>query len=691
MCVLTDFADLEISLNKADGSKYSVEMRFTQPNSDADTQVGADIPITVEFDLSGLPDLIADPLEYGKTLSDSLFASESLRTGFALARTSADTAKAQLHVRLLIGPSAQELNSLYWETLIDPGDKTSQLFTNENIPFSRYLASSDWRSVQLRAKGDLKALAVASNPSDLAAYKLEAVDVGAELARAKAALGSIPVAELGAAEPCTLNALMQKLRDGVDILYLAAHGTAGAGGEPRIWLQSDDGKAAITTAEDIVARIKELQVQPRLIVLASCQSAGKGSGPVLQAFGPQLAMAGVPAVIAMQGNISMEGVSQFMPVFFSELYKDGQIDRALAVARGTVRATPDFWKPVLFMRLKSGRVWYTPGISETGEQFDKWPAIIASIQADQCPCTPILGAGLYEPLAGSVQQMAESLSVQFSFPLSAYLRDSMPHVTQYISVNQDINTLFMRVNGLIRSALQGRFMADLPDALKTPNAGLLELFSAAGAKARERDPSEQHKVLASLPFRIYITTNPDNLMADALKEAGKAPEVVICPWSDRFYADSVYDREPGYIPTKDRPLVYHLFGHLSVPDSMVLTEDDYFEFLIGFTANKKRTPAIIPPAILRVFTDSALLILGFHLDDWAFRALFRTVVVQQGSARRGRYSHIGVQMEPDDIRNQNPIRARQYLEKYFGQTEINLYWGNSQEFLAELARQWKPV
>jgi hypothetical protein len=180
-------------------------------------------------------------------------------------------------------------------------------------------------------------------------------------------------------------------------------------------------------------------------------------------------------------------------------------------------------------------------------------------------------------------------------------------------------------------------------------------------------------------------------MADALKEAGKAPEVVICPWSERFYAESIYDREPGYLPSKERPLVYHLFGHLSVPDSMVLTEDDYFEFLIGFTANKKRTPPVIPPAVLRAFTDSALLILGFHLDDWDFRAMFRTVMVQQGGSRRARYSHVGVQLEPDDTHNLNPARARKYLEKYFGQAEINLYWGKSQDFLGELAHQWKPV
>jgi hypothetical protein len=40
-----------------------------------------------------------------------------------------------------------------------------------------------------------------------------------------------------------------------------------------------------------------------------------------------------------------------MPVFFGELLKDGQIDRAFAVARGKVRQQPDSWMPALFLRL----------------------------------------------------------------------------------------------------------------------------------------------------------------------------------------------------------------------------------------------------------------------------------------------------------------------------------------------------
>lgn len=685
---MTDIADLEMSLNKAVGGKYSVELRFTLPKSDAETRIGADVPILAEFDLATLQGLIGDPAEHGKLLTGSLFADEKLRTGFAQARASAGA--AVLRVRLVVGSGAPELNTVYWETLLDPADQKAQLFTNENILYSRYLASTDWRPVQLRAKGALSALAAAANPSDLADYKLAAVDVPGELARAQTALGLIPLEKLGAAEPCTLNALLEKLRAGVDILYLVVHGTSGAGGEPRLWLQDDTGKAAITSADDFVLRMKELPSLPRLVVLASCESAGQGTGDVLQAFGPRLAQAGVPAVIAMQGKISMESVEKFMPVFFTELEKDGQIDRALAVARGVIRDRYDFWMPVLFMRLKSGRVWYVPGLGDEGEEFDKWPTIVSSIRGEQC--TPILGPGLYEPLIGSWQEMASALSDQFNFPLADFLRSSLPNVTQYVSVSQDLNTLYMYVDAMIRTALQSRFAADLSDALKTPDANLLDLLALCGARARERDVAEQHRVLASLPIRIYVTTNYDNLMAEALKEAGKAPEVVICPWREGLMLDeSVYDREPGYLPTKERPLVYHLFGHLSLPDSMVLTEDDYFEFLIGFTANKKRTPQVIPPAVLRALTDSALLVLGFHLDDWSFRALFRTVMIQQGGGRRARYSHVGVQLEPEDTRNQNPVRARKYLEKYFGQAEINLYWGKSEDFVHDLARQWKPA
>jgi hypothetical protein len=45
-------------------------------------------------------------------------------------------------------------------------------------------------------------------------------------------------------------------------------------------------------------------------------------------------------------------------------------------------------------------------------------------------------------------------------------------------------------------------------------------------------------------------------------------------------------------------------------------------------------------------------------------------------------------VELDDARNIDSHRARKFLEKYFGESEINIYWGKSDDFIGELARQW---
>src|SRR3712207_7381915 len=47
----------------------------------------------------------------------------------------------------------------------------------------------------------------------------------------------------------------------------------------------------------------------------------------LGALGPRLGEAGIPAVLAMHGDVTMETAEAFMPVFFRELQRDGQIDR----------------------------------------------------------------------------------------------------------------------------------------------------------------------------------------------------------------------------------------------------------------------------------------------------------------------------------------------------------------------------
>ena len=337
---------------------------------------------------------------------------------YAEARAISEDKSTPLRVRLLIGPSAPELNNLYWETLRDPESKRS-LGASQNILFSRYLSSMDWRSVRLRPKSSLRALVVIANPSDLA-DGFQPINVEAEYGRVKASLGSIPVTRLpDDKRRASLNNILACLNEvNYDLLYLVCHGAL-VKDEPRLWLEDDEGKTDRVAGIDLTSRLSELAEHPRLAVLASCQSAGKDAGAALTGLGPRLAQAGIPAVIAMQGNISMETVAQFMPVFFKELQKDGQIDRALAVARGAVNDRPDGWMPALFMRLKSGRIWYIPsfGGPTDEDEEDIWRRLKGFIQGREC--TPIIGPGLTDSLLGQQSEIALRWAKENRYPFAA--------------------------------------------------------------------------------------------------------------------------------------------------------------------------------------------------------------------------------------------------------------------------------
>jgi hypothetical protein len=677
-------ADLEIAIHRRDADNYAIELRFTPPNDEGEVRLIQGGPALAHFDLADLRGLSVDIAAYGDALSKSLFHDEALKAAFIQARSNAEALSANLRVRLFVDPTAPELHTLWWELLRDPRDGNC-LFTSEQILFSRYLSSVDWRPVRLRPRSELSALVVIANPTDLNQYRLAPVDVAGELERAKAGLGNIALTSLDSGGRANLTQIIDEVRNGYDILYLVCHGAI-IEGEPRLWLERASGKTDVVAGNEFVTRLRELQQRPRLVVLGSCQSAGSGaegrSGDkgALAALGPLLAWAGIPAVLAMQGNVTMQTVAGFMPVFFRELRRDGQIDRAVAVARGQVRDRPDYGMPVLFMRLRSGRIWYVPGFGDDRQAFERWPGLQRSILRG--PCTPILGPGLNEQVLGSSREIAQRWAEMYHFPMAPHDKEDLPHVAQFLAVNQGQRFPHDELVESMRQEILGRYENQLRNGAR--HAPLDELIKMVGKRRRESDPAEPNRVLAELPFSIYITTNVDSLLEEALADAGKQPQSEICPWNDYIeLLPSVYKDEPNYRPDTQRPLVYHLFGKLSEPDSLVLTEDDYFDHLIRATSNKE----LIPKPVRRALTDAALLFLGFHLDDWNFRVLFRSIMSQAGGARRLNYAHVAAQIDPEEGRILEPKGARQYLEKYFQPAHISIYWGTTEDFMRELVRR----
>jgi hypothetical protein len=366
---LEEFPDLEVNIDIGTGAgTYRVELRFNDPSNPVERP-----RVTGEaaFSLAALLPFEADPKRYGAELAKALLPpGSSTLAEYRDVRKITEARAEPLRVRLSIGTGAHEPHLFRWELLSDLDDGAF-LFTSPRVMFSRFLASSDFRKVELRPKSELKALVAVSAPADVAKLGLAEVDFAKQTAVAMTNLKGMEVTTLGGeGNPVTQESLMRSLRElQPDILYLVCHGSFKTA--PALVLQKDDGSAATASGASIADLIDDLPVQPRLVVLASCESGGAGvasdgkSEAFQNALAPLLAKAGVGSVIAMRGKISMDTVTSVMPVFFEELSSDGRVDRALAVARGAAFAAKreDFWMLTLYMSLSEGRIWEEPAVA----------------------------------------------------------------------------------------------------------------------------------------------------------------------------------------------------------------------------------------------------------------------------------------------------------------------------------------
>jgi hypothetical protein len=731
--------ELELLLRVRQDGDYNAYLRFTRPGDDTDIRMVDTAPVTI--DRRRLGELKNKPTEYGAALWSMLFGSSQMQRVYERAYTNARDRNSALRLRLFVFHDAPELHSIWWETLVEPESGTPILM-REDFVFSRYLDSSDGRPVVPQPARTLRVLCAIANSSDIDQYTvnnrpLAKPDLERELLLGDALGDLLNVEVLSESGPVSLARIVDRLRDGFDILYLVCHGGL-VNKQSRLYLEDDSGCTAVVAGEDLVARLRDMVARPRLVVLASCQSAASGADTApgddfaLTALGPRLMDAGLPAVVAMQGNITMDTVQRFMPVLFEQLSAHGQIDRAMAVARGAVRDRRDWWMPVLFMRLRSGALWYRPSAGPEVDRDYRWEALIADLEAHKT--VMVLGTGLGEAVLGSSRDIARRWADEYSFPMATQKRDDLPQVTQYLAYTRNPNFPLMQLRRYLIHDLSRRHARLLKNFHYSPDnhdhldvlireiGGRQRALVLAKEKANERardrvrdamgaaEPlrssfpySRQielpYSQLARLPVSTYVTCNRDNLLYDSLKAEGRRPEIVVCCWKPMRLDDygddsqqwplSVFDCEPDYAPSVERPLIYHVFGNMSHPHTVVLTEDDYFDFLVGFTRNQGNSRTSMPSHVKKVLATHGLVFLGFQFEDWEFRTMFRGVVPREGAQAGTVHSSVAVQMMPNDDRMHEPVAAREYLKTYFNRNRnIEVYWRTTDDFLTELTKRW---
>ncbi len=203
--------------------------------------------------------------------------------------------------------------------------------------------------------------------------------------------------------------------------------------------------------------------------------------------------------------------------------------------------------------------------------------------------------------------------------------------------------------------------------------------------ARRQDPTDPYTILADLNARIYVSASADSLLERFLKANDKSPNAKSRNWRDNSTSHPAAPLFEGE-PTVGAPYLYYAFGSLANPDSLVVTEDDFFDYLIS-ASRYELMPTIVSGSMM----ENSLLFLGFSLSDWKFRVFFRLLMAFGGRVNMENYNHVGVQIDPDDHTLEDVEMAREYLSRYFRRANIDIYWGTSSEFLTELAAHRKAI
>jgi SIR2-like protein len=273
-----------------------------------------------------------------------------------------------------------------------------------------------------------------------------------------------------------------------------------------------------------------------------------------------------------------------------------------------------------------------------------WDVLIKRIRDGRC--TPFLGAGASFPALPLGSVIAREWAQEHHYPLDN--PSNLVEVAQFLAVKYD--PLF-------------------------PKEKILRRFEGVAAP-NFNDSDEPHGVLADFPLPIYLTTNYDDFMVQALRSRYRDARRELCRWNDLIKdRQSVFDSD--FTPTVANPVVFHLHGH-TVPESLVLTEDDYLSFL----ANIVREPNLLPAPIQEALYLSTCLFIGYKLADWNFRVIF------QGLGPRLRQVLSVVVLRPPDD-SEVALNQREYLDRYYGAMDLKVYWGTAREFCSELRQRWE--
>lgn len=335
---------------------------------------------------------------FGGNLYHRVFTSE-VHALFQGSLIIAEAKGKNLRLRLNLSDTP-ELAELPWELLYD--EKRNRFFSlSSDTPLVRFFDLPE-QQPPLRVSPPLRILVLVS-PGE--GQEQSANREWENLVDSLQPLSKQGIVELERVDKTTIRSLQPRLRQReYHVLHYIGHSTFDeATGNGSLFLYDDAG-TAIPIRGDKLAVLLHDHEPLRLVILNSSQGARSDRDNFFGGIAPALIQQGIPAVIAMQSDISYEAAKLFAREFYKSLVDNYPIDAALIEGRRAIyfEGNEAEWAtPVLYLRAPDGILFNVRAVAETPRPLTPAPAVV--------PQTESLTLNQLVKLATTAQKRAEQL------------------------------------------------------------------------------------------------------------------------------------------------------------------------------------------------------------------------------------------------------------------------------------------
>jgi hypothetical protein len=329
--------------------------------------------------------------EFGTRLYSAIFSrpiSDRLHGSLGVVGQKEDTG---LRIRLRLS-DAPDLIDIPWEYLFDASSGRF-LTLSVDTPLVRYL-DLPGQVKPLAVQPPLRILVMLSSPAGYAGLNVE--QEWQKLKDAVADLERRGVVVLERMEKPTLSELQRRLRkEDVHIFHFIGHGGFDeAAQDGMLILETEDSKAKPTSGKYLGTLLHD-EKTIRLAVLNACEGGRTSSHDPFAGVGQSLVQQGIPAVVAMQFEISDQAAITLAHEFYAALADSYPVDAALAEARKAIFAQDnavEWGTPVLYMRAQDGRIFDVATIEALSLQTEQADRAVDTASTPSHPSKPITGA-----------------------------------------------------------------------------------------------------------------------------------------------------------------------------------------------------------------------------------------------------------------------------------------------------------